>query len=248
MRRFLKTLPLSLALVLALAGLGLVLTSCNNGSQAQIRFVHAIYDAGQLDIEFNGAKEITDITFGTVQPTSGYRPVPSGSITVEGLQTGTTVEAFSTPNVNLSSGSEYTVVATGNIGAVGNAVILADADDNAEPANGTINFRVINAAPNSPAAVDIFLVQTPLQGSACNGTPTVSSLAYQQASGYVNLPYNSNGEGYTMYVCVGGSLQFSGFPISVGSLSVGSIRTLILTNEANVQAMDSQPIVLNDLN
>jgi hypothetical protein len=247
MRRLSRTLPLSLVLMLALAGLGLILTACNNGSQSQIRFVHAIYDAGQLDIEFNGTKEVTDINFGGVQPTSGYRAVPSGSDTVEGFQTGTTVEAFSTSNVNLSSGSVYTVVATGNIAAVGNAVILAEADDNAEPANGTINFRIINAAPNSPSTVDIYLVQTPLQGSACQGTAT-TTLSYQGASNYINLPYNTNGEGYTMYVCVGGSLQFSGFVISGGSLNAGSIRTVILTDEANVQEMDPQPIVLNDLN
>jgi hypothetical protein len=141
----------------------------------------------------------------------------------------------------------YTVVATGNIAAVGNAVILAEADDNAEPANGTINFRIINAAPYSPSTVDIFLVQTPLQGSACQGTAT-TTLSYQGASNYIKLPYNTNGEGYTMYVCVGGSLQFSGFVISGGSLNAGSIRTVILTDEANVQAMDPQPIVLNDLN
>ena len=44
MRRFLKTLPLTLALVLALTGLGLVLTSCNS-SQAQARFVDAIAES-----------------------------------------------------------------------------------------------------------------------------------------------------------------------------------------------------------
>jgi len=237
--------------MLALAGLGLILTSCNTGSQAQVRFVHVIWDAGQLDIEFNGAKEVTDINFGGLQPTSGYRPVPSGSDTVEGFQTGTTVEAFSTPNVNLSSGSVYTVVATGNIAAVGNAVILAEVDGNTAPANGTINFRIINAAPNSPSTVYVYLVQNTGSQQACvSSSGPTATLAYQQASGYVNLPYNSGGGGYEMYVCQApnGNPLFSGFNITGGSLNVGTIRTVILTNIPNEQAMDGQPIVLNDLN
>ncbi len=168
MRGFLKALPLSLALVLALAGLGLVLTSCNNSSQAQIRFVHAIWDAGALDIEFSGAKDITDVAFLGVQPTSGYRPVPSGSITIEGFATGSTSEAFQTENVNLSSGSEYTVVATGNIagGGNGNVVILNPSDDNAEPANNTINFRFIHASPDGPGTVYIYVVPNLLSATA----------------------------------------------------------------------------------
>jgi len=251
MRRFLKVLPLTLALVLALAGMGLVLTSCNNNSQAQIRFVHAIWDAGALDIEFNGAKDITDVAFLGVQPTSGYRPVPAGSDTVEGFATGTTTEAFEADNVSLSAGSEYTVVATGNIagGGNGNVVILNPSDDNTEPANNMVSFRFIHASPDGPGTVYIYVVRNPVIGNGCGGTVTVSSLTYQSTSTYVPITYNA--DGYTLFVCnaEGGNPIFSGFGLgTIGGPNEGSIRTVVLTDNSGGTGMDSSPIVLNDLN
>ncbi len=253
MRGFLKALPLSLALVLALAGLGLVLTSCNNSSQAQIRFVHAIWDAGALDIEFNGAKNITDVAFLGVQPTSGYRPVPSGSDTIEGFATGTTTEAFQTENVNLSSGTEYTVVATGNIagGGNGNVVILNPSDDNAEPPDNYVSFRFIHASPDGPGTVYIYVVPNPVIGNGCSGTVTVNGLSYQQTSTYSGQQITYNANGYTLYVCnaVGGNPIFSGVSLgTIGGPNEGSIRTVVLTDNSGGTGMDSQPIVLNDLN
>jgi hypothetical protein len=255
MRRFLKVLPLTLALVLALAGMGLVLTSCNNGSQAQIRFVHAIYDAGALDIEFNGAKDITDVAFFNYQPTSGYRPVPAGSDTVEGFATGTTTEAFETDNVSLSAGSEYTVVATGNIagGGNGNVVILNPSDDNTEPANGTVNIRIIYAAPQGPGTVYAYIIQNPPVGQACQGA-AAATLTYPGISIYIPEPYNTNGEGYTVYLCNapdGNPLEndSQGYSFTAGSISAGSIRTLIFTdNSGGTYVNLPQPIILNDLN
>jgi hypothetical protein len=247
MLRWLKALPLALPFVLGLAALGF-LVACGSGNSSQVRFVHAIQDAGQLDIDFNGTKEITDIAFTAVQPSSGYRAVPAGSDTIEGFATGTTTEAFSTSNVNLNAGSEYTVVATGFITSTSDVVILAPADTNTEPANGTVNFRVIDASPSGPSSLDIYILANPVIGGIVPPA-TISGLAYQSTSTYIPLPYNSNGQGYTIYVCTSGSTNpiFSQ-PLTVGSSSEGSIRTLILTDQQNNDALNDSFIILNDLN
>jgi len=252
MFRWLKSLPLALPLTLALAAFGFVLTSCSSGSQAQIRFVHAIQDAGDLDIDFNGTKQITDIGFLGIQPSNGYIAVPAGSDTIEGFPTGsTTNEAFSVSNVNLNSGSQYTVVATGFTTSTSSVVILSPVDTNTEPSDGIVDFRAINASPSGPNAVDIYILANPV--TCALGQPpctaTISGLAYQQTSAYVPVNYNSNSEGFTMYVCTSGSTNpiFSQ-PITVGSVSEGSIRTLILTDQEDVDQLNHSFIVLNDLN
>jgi hypothetical protein len=247
MLRWLKALPLALPFMLALAALGF-LVACGSGNSVQVRFVHAIQDAGQLDIDFNGTKEYTDIAFRAVQPASGYSAVPSGNDTIQGFATGTTTEAFTTSNVNLTAGTEYTVVATGFITNTSNVVILSPADTNTEPADGTVNFRVIDASPSGPSSLDIYILPNPVVGGIVPPA-TISGLAYQQTSTYVPLPYNSNGQGYTIYVCTSGSTNpiFSN-QLTVGSSTEGSIRTLILTDEAQNDQLDAQFIILNDLN
>src|SRR5271168_1080109 len=144
---FVKALPL----ILALAILGLFTASCNSSNNAHVRFVNAIADTEDygntgLDIDFNGTKEFTDVAFSGIQPTSGYTPVPSGSVTVNGLETGGTNVIFSLPGVDLSSGTDYTLVSTGNVLET-NVKIISPADNNTAPANGSVNFRVINASP-----------------------------------------------------------------------------------------------------
>jgi hypothetical protein len=67
----------------------------------------------------------------------------------------------------------------------------------------------------------------------------------------VNLNYNSNGMGYQMYLTTAGSTTpiFSGGQtISAGSSSLGSIRTMVLTDISNGGSLNSQAIVLDDLN
>ena len=204
-----------------------------------------------MDIDFNGTKQITNIGFLGLWPSNGYIAVPAGSDTIEGFPTGSTTNpAFNISNVNLNSGSQYTLVATG-FTALNDVVILSPVDTNTEPSDGIVDFRAINASPSGPNAVDIYILANPvtcaLGQAPC--TATISGLAYQQTTGYVPVNYNSNSEGYTMYVCTSGSTNpiFSE-QITVGSVSEGSIRTLILTDQQGVDALRDAFIILNDLN
>jgi|HubBroStandDraft_1064217.scaffolds.fasta_scaffold00233_22 hypothetical protein len=255
MLRLLKSLPLALPIMslLALAAMGFVLTSCTSGSQAQARFVHAIWDAGELDIDFNGNKDFPELSFLGHLPSTGYTAVPAGSDTVEGFQANSNTEAFVTPNVSLTAGTQYTLVATGNIASGTSSVpIMAPPDNNTEPNVGTVSFRVINASPDGPGqGVYIYIQLNPVIGNGCTLStgPTVSALTYQQTSSYVNLNFNANG-GYTLFVCnaVNGNPLFSQNLGSIGSSTEGSIRTLILTDNSSGSTLNLSAIVLDDLN
>src|SRR5208337_4915439 len=156
--------------------------------------------------------------------------------TVAGFPPGATSNpSFSTSNVNLSAGSQYTLVATGNIASgPNNVIVLNPVDNNNVPANGTVNFRVINASPDGPTSPVIYITPNPIIGNGCSasGSIVINPLAYQATSGYEPIQYNSQG-GYTVFVCnaEGGNPIFSGTNLgSIGGPNVGSIRTIILTD------------------
>jgi hypothetical protein len=259
MRRFLKTLPLTLALVLALTGLGLVLTSCNS-SQTQVRFVDAVAESPEMDIEFNGAKIFTEITFPSYQPSSGYRSVPSGSDTIEGVLSGGTTEVFSTSNVNLSSGTEFTAVATGSTANTNGVVFLTPADDNTAPADGIVSFRVIDAAISSPSSVFIYILpnlsdgQGPgIQGATVTTTVTSPSSPTTATSNYVQQNFNTLNTGFTGYVCTeaGGTPIFSFLIPNFGNATEGAIRTIVLTDNSTQTGFNTgqnDQIILSDVN
>jgi len=262
MFRLLKALPLTLAIV----SLSIVTISCGSGNTAQVRFVNAISDDTQgLDIEFNGTKEFTDI--GPFHASgSTYLGVPSGSDKIAGFATGTTTQVFSqTSPVSFSSGTQYTVVATGFL--VGTVNLVAPVDTNTAPAVGTVNFRVIDASPAGVSSVDVYIIPNTAQntpscilGSNCPApaisgvsSPLNSTTPY---SGYKNVPFNSLGTfGYTMYVTPTNQTTpvqgwNGGYQIpEIGSVSVGSVRTIVLVDNApGSNGMSSTPIVLSDLN
>ena len=247
MFRLLKALPLTLAL----AALSFFAASCGSGSSAHARFVNAIQNTAVygngLDVEVNGTKDFTDVTFPNASA-STYTSIASGSDTILGVQTGTTTQVFS-DTTSLSSGNQYTLVATGFAsGSGGNVVLLSVSDNNTAPAAGNVEFRVIDASPSGPSAVDVYIEAEPFTG---NLTPpaTISSLAYQAASSYVTIPWNSGGGGWVLFVTPAGSTTpiFSQ-TFNFGSQTTAAIRTLVLTDVANGNSMNQAFLELNDLN
>jgi hypothetical protein len=254
MFRCFKALPLALAL----AALSIFTASCGPTSPsdnipAQVRFVNAIQDTAQygtaLDIDVAGTKEFTNVPFQGFQPSSGYTKIASGGSALQGIETGTTIPVF-IADIRLNASTQYTLVATGF--ATNNDVVLISAlDNNLPPPTGKENFRVINASPSGPAAVDIYIVPV---GSTTPITPpaTISNVAYRSASAYASVAYNPNfvqGVNYTMFVTATGttSILFSQ-TLSAGSLYSESIRTLVLTDQENISQLNPSALVLNDLN
>ncbi len=269
MFRLLKALPLTLAIA-ALIVFATFAASCgSNNSQA--RFVNAISgdDTQTLDIFFNGTK-VFGLT-GDFPTDSGstYVSIPAGSDKIQGFASGTTTNpVFTVPAspVSFNSGSQYTVVATGSLAAGSSVTITAPVDNNTAPALGTVNFRVIDASPAYNGAVDVYIIPNNANGTpSCTfgndcGAPTISAVSSPQASitpysGYINVPYNSQNSGYTMYVTVTGTTNLlpgwsGGFPIpESGGVSVGSIRTIVLVdNPGGNNNMSAVPLLLSDLN
>jgi hypothetical protein len=249
MFRLLKVLPLALALF----AVTFFFAGCGSNN-VEARFVNAIPDSGALDIDVGGAKEFSSVDFFTSSPGSNYIGVPSGNVAIEGYPSGGTTPAFPSQTVSLNSGSEYTLVATGFL--TGTVNILNPVDNNTEPTDGTVNFRVIAASP-STGSVDIYFIANPVECSlgATGCTAAITALAYQTTSTYVNLPYNTStsGQGYQMFVTPHGSPDpFPGWSggqqINGGGASLGAIRTMILTDVSGGGSLNNTAIVLDDLN
>lgn len=256
--RLLKALPL----MLALAALGIFAASCGSSSPAQVRFVHAIQDAGPLDVnvygtnDANGTQVSTDIAFLGVQPSQpGHTTVPSGSDSVQGFLTGNTTQVFS-DSLDLGSGVQYTLVATGfsQTGAIkgSNVVLLSIPDNNAAPPAGDVAFRVIHASPSGPGTVDVYILLNPSGGPI--GKPAISGLAYTQGSSYVSLAFNPNNDtnppGFTVYVTGSGTTTPVYISEPINPASAGAVRTLVLTDVqgGNPPRMNSTFVELSDLN
>jgi hypothetical protein len=263
MLRLSKVVPLTMALaILALATLT-IFVGCTSGNSTQARFVNVISDDKQsLDIEFNGTKAFNDILFPGFSA-STYASVPAGSDKIQGFVTGSTTNPVFTETspVSFSSGSQYTVVATGQL--AGTVIILAPVDNNTAPANGSVNFSVINASLGGPGSVDVYILQDSAPGTNCFGTPpcppTITALPSPLSSitpytaSPVTLPYNSLGFGYTLYVTTAGQTNplpgfNGGYSFDAGGISVGSVRTIVLYDESGGGQMSAQPIVLSNVN
>ncbi len=234
----------AVSLILAVAPLSFFATGCGSSSSSQVRFVHAIRDGGPIDIDVNRTKVFTNVAFLGFQPASGYTRVSSGSVTVVGLTTGTTTQVFSS-TASLGSG-QYTLIAAGSESGTNGAGVnlLSISDNNTAPATGNVEFRVIDASQTG-GTLDIYILPNPVT-SGIQPPATISGLAYTQASGYISLPYNSDGSGYTMYITSAGTTN----PIFSHTLNTptASIRTLVLTDLQNGGSLNPVVLELSDLN
>ena len=262
MPRLLKALPLTLAIAtLAIAAVSILATSCSSNNGTSARFFNAIPNTvqygGALDVEVNGSVQFSDVTFGSASA-STYTRIPSGNVTFEGFESpGVTTPVF-TDSTTLSGGTQYTEVATGQAGGVGanQVVLMSLSDDNSLPSDGTLNFRVINAAlnasPSPNGSVDIWIEPAPYPFQVLEPA-TIQNLAYQTSSGYVNLRYNTGqaGAGFTVFVYTvgGGTPLIPPYTISVsGSQTSAAVCTLVLVDFPNSSSMSSTPVLLDDSN
>jgi hypothetical protein len=241
MLRLLKTLPL----VLAMAAFGIFATGCGT-DHSQVRFVHASSDALNLDITVDSKSVATNLAFGSVAPATGYLTVNAGNRTVQMFATGTTTPALIDSNVPFSSQKEYTAIVSGFATPPPNdthliaAIVLTD--DNSVPTSGNVKLRVVHASPSGPADVDVYIVP---QGTDITGmTPTISSLAYGQASAYQSVAPASNQVIFT----VAGDVNQTPIINQTYTLAAGQIRTLVTVNVQNGLTMSTTPLELSDLN
>ena len=231
MFRMLKILPL----LLALGTLGIFATSCGT-DHSKVRVVHASPDSPAIDVAVDGKTVVTNLAFGGVSPATGYLTVTAGNRKVEVRATGTTTDLINS-NVSVGSGKEYTVLASGFAANIA-AIVLTD--DNSAPTNGNFKLRIVYASPSGPASVDVYLVAPGTD--ITNVTPTVSSLAYGQASGYQTAAAAST------EVIITAAGNKASIVDQTYDLTAGQIRTLVVLDNAGGGSVNPIPLELADLN
>jgi Domain of unknown function (DUF4397) len=242
-----------LLLTLAVAALSIFISSCGSNGQAQVRVLNAIPNGDEVDIDVNGSKDFSQLSFGDFAPAPqpAYTSVPSGSVTFEAFLTGTSTSAPPESTFSLSSSTQYTVILTGfnNVDQGTNAATAVPfTDNNTSPASGDLEFRIINASPSSPGGlVDVYIEPSPFNGDLSGVSPTITGLAYQQASTYQSITANPQGSGFEVLVTASGAkmpLIQQNYP---SPATGGTITTLVLVDVLDGGQMSPTPIALNDL-
>ena len=231
MFRMLKILPL----LFALGTLGIFATSCGT-DHSKIRLVHASPDASPVDVAVDGKTVVTNLAFGGISPASGYLTVTAGNRKVEVRATGTTTDLINS-NVSFGSGKEYTVLVSGFVANIA-AIVLTD--DNSAPASGNFKLRIVHASPSGPASVDVYVVAPGTD--ITNVTPTVSGLAYGQASGYQTATAAST------EVIITAAANKAAIIDQTYDLTAGQIRTLVVLDNTPGGSVNPVPLELVDLN
>ena len=243
MFRLLKALPLTLAI----AALSLF-TSCG-GNNTQIRIINAIPDAqGALDVYVNQNK-ITGTTpvnfksiFPATNPPATYASEPSGSDTITAYVSGATVNSVNNGPGSFNSSTQYTVVLQGFAASNNTPAVLTD--NNTAPTTNTLEYRVINASPSSPAGgVDVYIFPT---GNQLPASPSIPALTFGQGIYVQSLPYTA-GSGYAVVVTPHQNPNVE-YVDETYTPANESITTLVLMDVKGGGSMSQFPVAFSDLN
>ena len=252
MFRWLKPLPLTVAI----AAFSIITVGCAT-NPAKGRFLNALQNTNAyggvgatIDVKINQTKIFSSLGFAS--PSSTYTTIATGNDTFEGFESpADTTPVFNNLTANLTGGDQYTLIAAGLAGGSGSLapVLIYQHDNNDVPPAHTAEFRVINASPDSPPSVDVWIIPEPTTGpeGTCSQFPTdclVSGLAYTDISPYVKLTAISGGT-FGFFVTFHNSTSLIARSTVPGT--DGSITTLVLTDTQNGSFMSPTPVILEDL-
>jgi hypothetical protein len=234
------------ARTLALAALSIFTASCASTYQTQVRVINALSDAPALDVYINTTQITAGLGFTQVQPAPPtYRGAPSGNDTIAVFNAGSTVNPIleiTGDNAILNGSTQYTVILDGFYES---PTAVAITDNNAVPTSNMVEYRIINAAPDSPTGgVDVYIV--PPGADITQYTPQITALFNGQGSLYQSLPFVA--AGYAVIVTApGGKTALVNQP---SNRPAGSITTMVLVNNLGGinGGMSRTPVVLNDVN
>ena len=166
---------LAAALVLAFA----VPASAHGGGTAKVRAFHNSPDTPAVDIYVNGAKTLSEVTYGTL---SDYLRVPQGTYHVQVKVAPSTAADPAALEADVRLGQRpVTIAAIGSLTGDGGPLQLKVLRDRDTVSRHLARLRVAHTSPDAPA-VD---VQARLLG---RWVPVVRGLEFGQASGYLLLP------------------------------------------------------------
>ena len=172
----------------------LLVSACGGGSDLEdrldvadpkVRFVHAAAGSPNVSLTRNDAVQ-SDATNVPYKAASGYYDVETGAATWR-LRTSSTATPpnadLATVNVDARRGNRYNLIAV----PAGAGVELLSIRDpyNKSLVSDRARIRVVNAAPNTTGALDLYL--TPNDNSINNLTPNIANVGLRQA-----VPGDSN--------------------------------------------------------
>lgn len=169
-----KTLIRRMA-ILTIAASPLVLAACSDEDDsitspstgtALVRVAHLSPDAPLVDVFVNGTKALSGVAYKDI---SAYLPVPAGSVNFKVTPANAATPIVIDATVNLNSGGNYTVAATGLLAGIQPLLLEDD-----RGTTGQAKVRFAHTSPDAPA-VDV----------AVTGGPVIfSNVSFRQATGY----------------------------------------------------------------
>jgi LPXTG-motif cell wall-anchored protein len=147
-----RLFALSAILVLSLA---LATSALAQDSMARVRVVHASPDAPAVDVWVNGSVAFSNAPFKGI---TAYAALAPATYNVKVTPTGATEPVVINADLTLAAGTDYTVVAVGQLADIEPLVLV---DNNSAPAAGKAHVRFVHASPNAPA-VDIAVTGGPV--------------------------------------------------------------------------------------
>ncbi|WP_421379017.1 DUF4397 domain-containing protein [Bacillus salacetis] len=137
---------------------------------AQVRVLHAVPDAPNVDVYVNGNKVLSDVAFKEI---SGFMPLPAGRYHIDIYPAGTSVSTVISKKVTVEAGKIYTLAA---VGKGSKLQLLPYVTDPFVP-SGETKVRFIHLSPNAPA-VDIAVKK---------GDVIFPNVSFKQATDYLGL-------------------------------------------------------------
>ncbi len=137
---------------------------------AQYKVINASLVGSPLNVFIDNNLQLSNIPYTGV---SSYQQTSAGAHAITIQSQATPGATLLTLNPNLSSATDTSIALVGPAGAMAGLVLL---DDNQPPATGSAGVRFVNTSA-SVASTDVFV----------NFSKTISGLAINTASGYVNL-------------------------------------------------------------
>ena len=203
-----------------------------------MRFIQASPTAPNVDVLIDGKIVITNLAYLGISPASGYLTILGGTRELEMRSTGMTADLINS-NVAFSTHHLYTVLASGT---TANIAAVQITDDNSVPSTGNVKLRIIQGSTTLPN-LDVYIVAPGTD--ITNMPPTVSGLAYQQASGYQSV---SAASAEIIFTDPTNPAKTRLIDYTFPSLAAGQIRTLVAVDIAGGSGISSTPLVLADLN
>ncbi|HEU4954868.1 MAG TPA: DUF4397 domain-containing protein, partial [Gemmatimonadales bacterium] len=185
--------------------------------QARVRVIHASPDAPAVDVLVDDAAALSNVDYLTA---SDYVELADGAHNVKVNAAGTSTTVIDA-DVDLTDGTDYSVIASGLLEAI-QPIVLED--DNSTPAAGTVRVRAIHGAPSAPA-VDVYVTAPGADLTAAS--PGLSNVAFGDVADYLEVPAGDyqvrvTGAGTKTVVIDSGAL----------TLTSGQVRTAIAVDAA----------------